>query len=87
MEAVIKESMEKADDDQPDENKVIYARINNKLPAWMVIVVELTKALSRATDIEDFRTSFGSIIRDIENEIDSNRVIAGCVAGQHQTLV
>ena len=87
MEAEINETMEIADDDQSDENKIIYARTNNKLPAWMVIVVELTKALSRATNIEDFRTSFGSIIKDIENEIDSNRVTAGCVVGQHQTLV
>ena len=37
------------------------------------IVSELTRALSIATDLEDFKNNFASIIQDIENEISSNR--------------
>ena len=86
MEAEIKETVEKADEDQSESDRVIYPRVN-KLPAWMVIVVELTKALSSATDIEEFRNSFSNIIKDIENEIDSKRISSGCLIGQQQTLV
>ena len=51
----------------------MYGKITKKLPAWMVLVSEMTKALTNASNLEDFRNSFSSIIEDIENEIDSNR--------------
>ena len=73
MEIDIKETLEKADDDQLETDRVLYGPNTNKLPAWMVIVVELTKALASATDLNNFRTSFSTIIRDIENELDLNK--------------
>ena len=73
MEIDIKETLEKADDDQLETDRVLYGPNTNKLPAWMVIVVELTKALASATDLNNFRTSFSTIIKDIENELDLNK--------------
>ena len=73
MEREIDETLEKPDAEQSEQDKVMYGKITKKLPAWMVLVSEMTKALTSTSNLEDFRNSFSSIIEDIENEIDSNR--------------
>ena len=74
MENHIKQTLETLEEDLPTTDRIIYGRKPKTLPAWMVIVTELTRALTTATDLEDFRINFASIIQDIENEINTNSV-------------
>ena len=58
MENEIEQTLETPDEDQPDTVKIIYGRKPKKLPAWMVLVSEMTRALTNAANLDDFRTNF-----------------------------
>ena len=86
MENEIEQTLETPDEEQPHSNKIIYGRKPKKLPAWMVLVSEMTRALTNAVDLEEFRTNFASIIEDIDTEINSdiaNNTVTSIYQGSH----